>query len=394
MPPNSGAKVVIYNRIINLRDAFDITFCAPVITPDDSESMRLLQSFCTCLGVDCSAQNQHRENRIINWLREPCVADFKSIFHAFYHHPDLVALVQSGQFDLIEFHHAHWFHPLITQSPAKLVLCNHNNEIRYYFGLTKSHFRNGRWLKGIGRVLDLFQVSRQVRKAIRNSNLIVCVSPLECQDINHHYPKQKAIVNYAGVDLGFYNSTIFEPILCQGSPVLIYIGALFVEHIGDAAVEFATQVFPHIRSQHPDARFLIVGDYRERSDIPELTRNSPGVLVTGLVSDVRPYLDSSDIVVVPLRYGAGVRFKIMEALAMSKPVVSTAKGCEGLGLESGTHIEVVEDLHAMTQSILDLWQDKDHLKQLAAHGREYAEEYFCTRRNHDQLLSVFQSLIN
>lgn len=339
VPPNSGAKVVIYNRIRYLAEAFEITFAAPAVCAQDVESMDELQSVCETRGISCHGSTGSWFGRFLDRWRYPCVNELKAVYHEFYRHHDLVDLVENGDFDIIELHHAHWYHPILASTSASFVLVNHNDETGYYRATMWSHFRSGRWMKALRTGLNLVQVHRQVTRALKHSDLVVALSPREAEAVSAREPAVSVNHNYGGVDIDYYRDPDIQGYKCKGNPVLVYVGALFVDHIGDAAIEFAREIFPEIRRVLPEARFLIVGDYRQRLEIPALAEGDTGVEVTGLVDDVRTYLAGSDIAVVPLRYGAGVRFKIMEALAMSLPVVSTAKGAEGLGLTAGREIE-------------------------------------------------------
>src|SRR5690606_15631159 len=100
---------------------------------------------------------------------------------------------------------------------------------------------------------------------------------------------------------------------------------------------FLQEVFPLIQKRIPRARIYIVGG----KPPPILTRQqSESVIVTGYVDDVRPFIGKAALYVVPLRMGSGTRLKVLEALSMQKPIVSTRIGCEGIDVEDGRHLLV------------------------------------------------------
>jgi glycosyltransferase involved in cell wall biosynthesis len=96
----------------------------------------------------------------------------------------------------------------------------------------------------------------------------------------------------------------------------------------DAVSWFAREVFPRVRSEFPQARFTIVGARPTRAvrELAEL----PGVRVTGTVPDVRPYLAHARVAVAPLRMARGVQNKVLEAMAMARPVVASPQAVAGI----------------------------------------------------------------
>lgn len=116
----------------------------------------------------------------------------------------------------------------------------------------------------------------------------------------------------------------------EDGPTLVFTGTMNYWPNEDAVCWFAEAVFPIVRRQRPQARFVIVG----AAPGPGVRRlaKQDGVTVTGQVPDVRPYLSEADVVVVPLRIACGVQNKVLEAMAMGKAIVATPQGATGLDL--------------------------------------------------------------
>jgi polysaccharide biosynthesis protein PslH len=124
----------------------------------------------------------------------------------------------------------------------------------------------------------------------------------------------------------------------------------------DAAQFFAAEVLPYIRKERPNCRIMIAGR-RPASAIKELAQRDSGIVVTGTVPDVRPYLWASTVAIVPLRIGGGTRLKIFEAMAARLPVVSTSIGAEGLPVTEGEHIAIADNPERFARCCLDLLTD-------------------------------------
>lgn len=114
---------------------------------------------------------------------------------------------------------------------------------------------------------------------------------------------------------------------------IVFTGAMDYWPNVDAVIWFAEQVFPAIREAAPTVQFAIVGS-RPGDAVKRLARH-PGVIVTGGVPDVRPYLAHAACAVAPLRIARGVQNKVLEAMAMARPVIASAQAAEGIRAESG-----------------------------------------------------------
>jgi glycosyltransferase involved in cell wall biosynthesis len=99
-------------------------------------------------------------------------------------------------------------------------------------------------------------------------------------------------------------------------------------------------------------------------------------VVTGRVADVRPYLVDASVMVVPLFQGSGTRFKILEAFASKIPVISTAKGAEGLDVIDGTHLLIAESAEEFVRAVKRLLGDKRLAKRLTISGLDLVKQQY------------------
>lgn len=138
---------------------------------------------------------------------------------------------------------------------------------------------------------------------------------------------------------------------------------------------FLESIWERVRSRRPDARFLVIG----RNPSPGLTRRAAaasGVSLTGWVDDVRPHLEASGVVVVPLRIGGGTRMKIYEAMAMGRAVVSTTLGAEGLPVHAGTHLFLEDVPEAFADRVVWLLEHPEARKAIGNAARAWVHEHF------------------
>jgi len=97
------------------------------------------------------------------------------------------------------------------------------------------------------------------------------------------------------------------------------------------------------------------------------------------VPDVRPWLESCDLLAVPLRLGAGTRIKVLEAMAAGIPVVTTAKGCEGIDVVADQHLLIADMPEQFAKAVCRLLADRDSALRLTGNARRLVESRYCWR---------------
>ncbi len=140
-------------------------------------------------------------------------------------------------------------------------------------------------------------------------------------------------------------------------PRAVFTGQMDYRPNIDAVRWFAADILPLIRRRHPAARFAIVG--RAPSDEVRALAKLPGVIVTGEVPDVRPWLAAADAVVAPLLLARGVQNKLLEAMAMARPVVASSAAAEGIDAAAGEHLLVADDAAGMAAAVASLFEDRE-----------------------------------
>jgi glycosyltransferase involved in cell wall biosynthesis len=155
---------------------------------------------------------------------------------------------------------------------------------------------------------------------------------------------------------------------------LVFSGSMDWHPNEDAVMFFGESILPKIRAHVPDASFAIVG--RNPTQKLRDAAERLGMIVTGTVDDVRPYLDEAAVYVVPLRAGSGTRMKIFEALGMAKPVVSTTVGAEGLGLSDQKEFIAADNPEDFAAAVVHLLHNAPRRTELGQAGRALVVERY------------------
>ncbi len=163
---------------------------------------------------------------------------------------------------------------------------------------------------------------------------------------------------------------------------IIFTGVMNYAPNHDAALFLLEHVWPRLQSLWPHLELVLAG----RDPLPALqaaAQRIPHVTVTGFVEDLRPYLSRATLYVAPIRFASGVQNKILEALAMELPVVTTPVVAEGLRLGDGSAapLRVAQSAPQFAAAIIELLQHPEECRRLARAGRQFVEQYFVWPRN-------------
>ena len=190
------------------------------------------------------------------------------------------------------------------------------------------------------------------RRVARESDASLFVSSPEAALFRQLAPESDA-------KIGFFNNGVdtdyFSPDLAHVSPyadgerALVFTGAMDYWPNIDAVQWFADEVFPLLQAPHPDLRFYIVGS-RPAPAVLALAQK-PGVVVTGTVPDVRPYIAHAQVAVAPLRIARGIQNKVLEAMAMATPVVVSPQALEGIDAVPGLELVLADGAPAFVDAV-------------------------------------------
>mgnify|MGYP001065131929 CR=1 FL=1 len=226
---------------------------------------------------------------------------------------------------------------------------------------------------GLEKVLDFIEAGKLRRYEKAKMPLYQACLACSAQDaalIRQDAPAVPMLVIPNGVDLSTFVPSGRPK---AREPTLLYVGSMNYYPNIDAVRFFFETMYESIRQVVPDVGVQIVG-HAPPPEIQQLAR-LPRVEVTGTVPDVRPYYEQATVFIIPLRLGGGTRLKIVEAMAMGLPVVSTTVGATGLDVHSGEDILIADDAASFTDSVLRLLSGPELRARITEGGRLLAHRY-------------------
>ncbi|MCP5045725.1 MAG: glycosyltransferase, partial [bacterium] len=196
----------------------------------------------------------------------------------------------------------------------------------------------------------------------------------------------KTEVLHYGVDTGYFKRTQ-TPDSGPVFPSLIFHGTMNVD--AEAALLDLVRIFDAVRKKYPDVQLFLVGN-NPTDEIKESVKDREGIQLTGYVEDIRPYLEKAAVGVYPMRIGTGIKNRVLEAMAMGLPVVTTPMGAYGIKARNNENVMINNDIASLTDGVLTLLSNQDLREKMGREARKTMETDY-TWKN---ILADFNRLIN
>lgn len=368
-PPRSGGPRRLHGLISGLSRLHSVSVLSLVEPGEEqAEFIRATRQYCAEV---VPVENEHyglptSQKRA---LQLKSLVSPSSYERMVYHRPALQAaldqMFQRSRYDVINVEFSQMAYYRFPRT-AKLVLDEHNIE---YDILYRTYLAE----RGLGRKLynyvDYLKLRREERRIWRKFDGCTLTSVRDEQLLRRDYPALPTTVVPNAVD-----TTFFRPGQTAAEPMtILFFGAIDYYPNTDGLLFFLRDVMPQVKERFPSVKLLVVGQ-----SPPEIIRRwaSDNVIITGLVDDVRPYLERASAVIVPLRIGGGTRLKIVEALAMGKAVVSTRLGAEGIDVTDERDILLADTAEAFARQVGRLLDNGTLVHRLGRAARLLAESKY------------------
>lgn len=236
---------------------------------------------------------------------------------------------------------------------------------------------------------DSLQLMKRELEIMQTMDKVICMNQPEAEALREYLPEERLAVLPHGVD-----TTYFQPV-ADPPPEPFSLGFFGAYHHYpniDAVFYFVDKIFPQIKERVPEARFYIIGIHPP----PEIVAlgERPDITVTGFVPDIRPWLARCQVIVAPIRQGLGMRVKMLEAMAMAKPLVATDLACAGLDIVDGQHGMIANTDESFAESVCYLLQDRTCAEGFGRASRQLVEENFNYTSVGKRLEELYLSMIH
>lgn len=369
-PLVSGDRIREYNLLRRMADQHEVWLATLLENPDDEAGTVHLASFC--VGVEYAHSERHHPLVHVPGLLKYGLTG-KPLELKFRYSAKLARKIQrlAAEIDfdivmIINSHTAPYLEVLPPSSHRKSILNLENIEFAQYESIYQIERKP---INKIRAWINYQMMRRWEPRYAGRFDHCVTVSENDRSVLLDSNPSLKIDVIPNGVDIRQYQPLLFQ----QGNVNLLFIGKMSYAPCSDAAVYFCGEILPLIRKQLENVELWIVG----REPPQEVVNlGTDRVHVTGWVEEVVPYYERSAVCVVPLRAGGGTRLKILEAMALGRPVVSSKIGCEGLDVIDGENILIAERPEEFAEKTVRLLRDDNLRKSIAENARRLVENQY------------------
>ncbi|CAH9019175.1 glycosyltransferase family 4 protein [Candidatus Nitrosacidococcus sp. I8] len=221
----------------------------------------------------------------------------------------------------------------------------------------------------------------------RKADSCTVVSELDARYLRWTCPRVPIHTIHNGVDENYFFPSEKE----QDPATIILEGSMEFPPNIDAACYLVQDILPYVQQQIPEAKVILVG--RDPSpDVLALVKNN--VIVTGFVEDIRPYLAQATVFACPMRKGAGIKNKILQAWAMGKPIIASPTAVGGLSVREGENILIRSGAKETANAIVEVIKNKILQQKLAEEGRKTICTHYTWEQKAKELDLLFQSTVD
>jgi polysaccharide biosynthesis protein PslH len=377
-PPRYGAQVRVHGLMTALAERHDLSVvcCAE---PEQAEAAhRALSEYCRDVEIVLETASTSPLRKRLLQLRS--LASARTFERHLFTIPELQrridALLARRRFDVVNVEGPFVAHHRFRTArggapPPRIVLDEHNVE----FDLARQIAGSGGSLpRRLYAAVNWRKLRREEHALWDRVDAIAVTSLQDEARVRAARPGARVVVVPNGVDVERYRPRPGDPPPDRGT--VLFFGALDYHPNCDGVLYFLEEIWPRVLRTHLGARLRILG---RRPPAALLARRGPGVEIAGFVEDLRPSLAEAAAVVVPLRIGGGTRLKILEAMAMARPVVSTSLGAEGILAAPGRELLLADDPERFAGEVRRLLDDPALGARLGREARALVEGRYSWR---------------
>ena len=387
LPMDTGGKIRTGKILERLTNVFDITLVSNLESPKDDKYLDQIKDLC---AEFCPVPWKEAEKYTFKFYLKL----FRSLFSRYPftvindYSRDLEAalrrLTSEKRFDLLV---CDFLQPSLNfrrLNGAPTLLFEHNIESvipRRHFETSRNPVAKAFWW------LQWRRMERYEKEACCQFTGTLTVSETDKKCL-----KELGVENVFSIPTGV-DTDYFAPREVQVKKnSLVFTGSMDWLPNEDAIQFFIRDILPRVKQQIPDVTLTVVGRKPSRRLLNEI-KSHPHVTVTGRVDDVRSYMSSHALYIIPLRIGGGTRIKAYEAMAMGKAVVSTSIGIEGLPVHDGDHLILGDTPEDFAAAVIKLLEDAEQRGRIEKNARSLVETHFGWARVADVFANICRGLI-
>ncbi len=367
-PPDDGGKIDTLTSMKILAKSYNV-YLFYIGNKDKKE--KELEKHIKLQGLN--SYSRDAKNNLIGIFKNLfCKVSYTiSKYHDYKIYKKIEEIIKEKNIDIVFIDHLHMaFYGKLTKekfSEIKLILREHNTEYIFWERIFKEEKNALKKVIFWWQYLKVLQYEKEITDIF---NKCLMISPMDQINLKKINSNTKTVVIPTAVDIQDYKLPQVTKIIPYS---MLYIGSFSWLPNLQGILWFLKEVWPEIKETFPKAKLFIVGKNPPKK-INEYKNND--IIVTGYVNDVKPWIAKAEIFLVPLFFGGGIRIKILEAMAMGKPIVSTSIGAEGIDVKNMKNIIISDNKKNFVKSIKLLFDNKKIRDNLSKNSIKLIEDKY------------------
>lgn len=381
-PLYSGGQIRTYNLLKHLSEKHEITLFSFIRNENEKNYIPKLKEFCRDVRVF-----DKRPPWSFTSLFLSAVTVYPLVVCMYYKRSlkiEIQRAIEKENFDLI---HAETFYVMPNIPPNQIPTILVEQTIEY---LVYKHYTEqvkSPVLKALMNY-DVQKINSWEKKFWQRASRVVAMSEADRNVMQTHVPKLAVDIVPNGVDTSFF--TRKRAFHQNQEKTILFVGNFKWLQNREAVNILIKEVWPKIQKKLKSARLWIVGRFPPKEI---LNYSSDSIKISSDIEDIREAYVKADVMLAPIYGPGGTRYKILEAMAVGVPVVTTTTGIEGLDIQHGKEALIADDPSGLAEETIKLLTDKDLYKGLAINGRQIIEAKYNWKSISSSLDSIYKKAI-
>ena len=381
-----GGPIIIYNRLKYLSKNHLVSLAA-FFREEERKYIPSVEPFCHNLKLVPFPPRRPFWKNVWDFLFSPIPPYFLKNHGSRQMAKEIASMVRKDSYDFVIAEYSvmgQYIHNNPDLPPVRRIISVHEC---YYLARLKAYHYHKWGLNKIQEAINLKGLKKYEFEMYRRADKVLTLTPEGKRKLLAICPELDISVVPHGVDVEYFSFTPLD----ESEKSIVFVGNYLHYPNVDAILYFHSKIWPQIKSQLPDIKFYIVG----QSPPPEVEHLSqdPNIVVTGKVADVRPYLIKGRLFICPVRLGGGFRGKILEAMSIGRPVVSSSLGAEGIPAIHRENILIADRPYEFAKAVVELIQNPDLAEKLRKSARRLVVDKYAWEKGVQVLEGILEEMM-
>lgn len=382
-----GGPIIIYNRLKYFSKKNHLVSLAAFSREEEKKYIPSVKPFCHDLKLVPIPPKRSTFKTTWDFFTAPVPHYFLRVHGSQNMAATIAGMVQKDRYDFVIAEYSvmgQFIHNNPLLPAVRRIFSVHEC---YYLARLKAFRHNKFGPEKLKEAINLKGLKKYEFDMYRNADKVLTLTHQGKEELLEIYPELDIAVVPHGVDVEYFSFSELE----SKEKSLVFVGNYLHYPNVDAVLYFHKEIWSQLKSRLPEVKFYVVGQ-APPPEIQNLSQDK-SIIVTGRVDDVRPYLKKCQIFICPVRLGGGFRGKILEAMAIGRPIISTSLGAEGFPAVHRENIIRADTTEEFTQGILDLINDNRLYQKIRNNARQLVEEKYAWGKGVEVMERVLEKMM-